>query len=920
MRKKCIKVSPSAAFFSCSRMLSVALFVVVSLSSLLASAAMITVPGDYATIQAAINASSSGDEIVVSPSTYVENIDIGGRNIILRSTEPTSPTVVEATIIDGDAADSVVTFSGDEESSCILSGFTITNGDASRGGGIDGNDTQATIQFCLIYENTANTGGGLADCNGIIQNCTILHNFANPHGGGATNCDGIIRNCVIYGNTANAGGGLAQCDGVIRNCVIWENVTPPDPQLKNCSAPEYCDIEGWTGGGTGNITDDPQFVDALHHDFHLLPTSPCIDAGGSVPLDVDFEGDPRPFVAIDWLVRGDGSHYDIGVDEYPEVIAGPTPTPSPTPTPTPTPEPTIIFSQPPNMTDGFDVPSSVSPETFPGIVVADDWISTVSVQPVRHIRWWGSYIGYSADAPDEVGPPETRPVAFILSWHEYTVGASYSMPGPLIAEEVCTNFSEEWYGAVPDWEGSGLFEHEFVYDQDLGTSWTQVMGQPYFLNIQAVFDDEPDFAWGWKNSESHWNDDAVTSEDGGTSWTELMWPDGHRLAGKSMDMAFELLTITSTPTPTPTETPVPTPTPTATETPAETPTPTETPVPTPTPWTIVFDFTENCSDWTTATAAVAFTPPDFVCDIGFLRMFSQTNTNTFGYWQSPGDAVPADAAYLYRARFSVLTDVTDQSRVPQIRLRANSVNLQQSDYLAIESIGNGAASPTTGGTDYDLYFVPPANDTNTILAFDLLSFDPGDEALAGVALDQVVINRFDLGSLSAASTVADYLFDGETEGWTSHDVAAVFTPPTFSFSSSALIMQASNNTNCFGYWQSSAADIMIDADQLYRGTFLVRTDVTSRSAVPQMRLRFNTEDLQASRTYSVESIGNGGNSPTTTYLPYAKLYFVPPESSVGHGLIVSFDMLNFTPYEDAANGSLLLDEAVIEEMTPPVLP
>jgi hypothetical protein len=248
------------------------------------------------------------------------------------------------------------------------------------------------------------------------------------------------------------------------------------------------------------------------------------------------------------------------------------------------------------------------------------------------------------------------------------------------------------------------------------------------------------------------------------------------------------------------------------------------------------------------------------------------------------------------------------------------VNLQQSDYITIESSGDGGASPTTGGTDYDLYYVPPTNDTRTILAFDLLNFDPGDEALAGVALHRVEIDRFALGSLSAPTPVADYLFEADEEGWTSHDVAIVFTPPTFSFASGALVMQASNNTNCFGYWQNNPTDIVIGGDLLYRGTFVVRTDVTSRSAVPQMRLRFNTGNLQASRTYGVESIGTGANSPTTTNTAYSKLYFVPPVNCVGEDLIVSFDMLNFTPYEDALNGSLILDEATIETLTPPGLP
>jgi hypothetical protein len=108
------------------------------------SARTIRVPADYPTIQGAINASLSGDEIIVSPGTYRENINFGGRNIVLRSTAPLSTSVVATTIINGASRGSVVTFSGSELSTCVLSGFTVTNGSSRFGGGVYGNGTHAT--------------------------------------------------------------------------------------------------------------------------------------------------------------------------------------------------------------------------------------------------------------------------------------------------------------------------------------------------------------------------------------------------------------------------------------------------------------------------------------------------------------------------------------------------------------------------------------------------------------------------------------------------------------------------------------------------------------------------------------------------------------------------------------------------------
>ncbi|MBC8379577.1 MAG: hypothetical protein H8E62_10420 [Planctomycetes bacterium] len=223
-------------------------------------AGVINVPADYSTIQAAIDASVGGDTIIVSPGTYVENIYFGGKDIILTSTDPTDPNVVSATIIDGNAAGSVVTFSGTETSACELTGFTITNGQAEYGGGISGNyhqATMATIANCMITGNTAvRDGGGLYRCNGSITNCTITGNTAWSYGGGLYECDGPISNCTISGNTAVGGGGLVSCSGPITRCRITNNTANTSGGgLDGCNGSiTHCIIAGntatnFTGGG-----------------------------------------------------------------------------------------------------------------------------------------------------------------------------------------------------------------------------------------------------------------------------------------------------------------------------------------------------------------------------------------------------------------------------------------------------------------------------------------------------------------------------------------------------------------------------------------------------------------------------------------------------------------------------------------------
>ncbi len=261
-------------------------------------------------LQAQIDAAADGDVIVVEPGVYEGSLFFKGKNITLTSTDPTDSAVVDATVLQGRGNGSVVTFAGTEGDSCVLTGFTITGGSSLRGGGICGNSTQAGISHCVIQNNKASSGGGIADCLGNIEKCIISGNSAISNGGGLVkcagtisnclivnnsavtgaglnNCDGEIINCTIADNTAtNNGGGLRRCDGEISNCIIWSNA--PDDQFE-CPNLTYCCYSG--ASGEGNIHVDPLFVDSTGDDYHLQQESPCIDSGDP---DSDYSNEPIP--------------------------------------------------------------------------------------------------------------------------------------------------------------------------------------------------------------------------------------------------------------------------------------------------------------------------------------------------------------------------------------------------------------------------------------------------------------------------------------------------------------------------------------------------------------------------------------------------------------------------------------------------
>ena len=145
----------------------------------------------------------------------------------------------------------------DTDPNTMLAGFTISGGrnyysESESGGGIFGKPSgMATLSNCMIRDNFAKEGGGLAYCDGQITGCTIAGNAAEV-GGGLYRCNGSIENCTIDVNSAYFGiGGLIYCDGPIKNCTISNN---NGGGLGGCDGPiSNCLIsDNWTelnGGG-----------------------------------------------------------------------------------------------------------------------------------------------------------------------------------------------------------------------------------------------------------------------------------------------------------------------------------------------------------------------------------------------------------------------------------------------------------------------------------------------------------------------------------------------------------------------------------------------------------------------------------------------------------------------------------------------
>ncbi len=223
----------------------------------------------------------------------------------------------------------------------------------NHGGGMSNVTSTPTLTNCTFSGNRAVMAGGMHNFIGgdpTLTNCTFIGNTARWYGGGMrnkdwssptlTNCTfsrnavtdlngsgGAMRNvnwssptltnCTFAANSATYGSTLA-CGSYqqsepsnleLTNCILWDGGDEIWNEDNSVIRITYSDVQGgWPG--TGNINANPLFVDSAIGDYHLLPGSPCINAGDpgyiALPGETDLDGKPR-------VIAG---RIDMGVYEF----------------------------------------------------------------------------------------------------------------------------------------------------------------------------------------------------------------------------------------------------------------------------------------------------------------------------------------------------------------------------------------------------------------------------------------------------------------------------------------------------------------------------------------------------------------------------------------------------------------------------
>ena len=186
---------------------------------------VLRVPGQYATIQEAIDASVDGDTILVAAGSFSgdgnTNIKLRNKPVILQSEKGPDSTIIDCRGALAFPRRGFIIYSG-EDSTTVIEGFTVLGGRATEsserqswGGAVFVEFSSPKFVNCIFKSGDAAYGGAVAcrTSSPIFEDCVFLLNSASIEGGGLK-CDGgaspKLRNCRIQGNNAlERGGGIS---------------------------------------------------------------------------------------------------------------------------------------------------------------------------------------------------------------------------------------------------------------------------------------------------------------------------------------------------------------------------------------------------------------------------------------------------------------------------------------------------------------------------------------------------------------------------------------------------------------------------------------------------------------------------------------------------------------------------------------
>jgi len=182
---------------------------------------VVTVPGEFPTIQAAIDGSVTGWIIKVAPGTYNQRVALGNRQITLESTGGPAVTTLNGTGLPGTVV-TMIAPEGNTAPGPVLRGFRIKGGTLGTqigagnnfgGGGVYTAYSRGVIEDCWLEQNSAPNGAGayLYISEVDLLDCRILSNQASGFGGGLLFFRGA---CLMEGGEIRFNTTLGQAGGI----------------------------------------------------------------------------------------------------------------------------------------------------------------------------------------------------------------------------------------------------------------------------------------------------------------------------------------------------------------------------------------------------------------------------------------------------------------------------------------------------------------------------------------------------------------------------------------------------------------------------------------------------------------------------------------------------------------------------------
>lgn len=287
---------------------------------------IVHVPADQPDLVAALDAAQAGDTIILADGTwsgpgFTSGFLVKTKSVLLRS----AGGVPENCILQGGATGGTAMWmaeGGPVPSGLVVRGMTFRGASAGvvslAGANLSFEDcvfadntasppvnvlqwSQASFLRCRFVGNTNIFTGAISVAEGdvSVERCTFVDNSGSTQAGSIRAYAGAhvaISDSIFRGGSSGSGGGkeLAVAGGATLS-VRYSNVSGGPGKVKV--------VNGTLDWGPGNISGDPLFADTAAKDFHLLPGSPCINAGD--PAHPDADGSPPEMGAFPWVAWTD---------------------------------------------------------------------------------------------------------------------------------------------------------------------------------------------------------------------------------------------------------------------------------------------------------------------------------------------------------------------------------------------------------------------------------------------------------------------------------------------------------------------------------------------------------------------------------------------------------------------------------------